>query len=67
MCGKKRGIRILEATWWWIEDVEAISRKKDAHKAMCGNSTENSTEERNRYKIIKNETKKAVSKAMREY
>ena len=63
MCGKKRGIRILEATWWWIEDVEAISRKKDAHKAMCGNSTEN----RNRYKIIKNETKKAVSKAMREY
>ena len=28
-------------TWWWNEEVkEAVSRKKDAHKAMCQNSSE---------------------------
>ena len=39
---------------------EAVSRKKDAHKAMRQNSTE---ENKRRYKSMKN---KAVSKAMRE-
>ena len=34
---------------------------KDAHKAMCGNSSE---ENRNRYKSMKNKAKKAVSKEM---
>ena len=28
-------------TLWWNEDVkEAVSRKKEAHKAICRNSTE---------------------------
>ena len=27
--------------WWWNDEVkEAISRKKDTHKAMCQNDTE---------------------------
>ena len=42
---------------------EAVSRKKDAHKAMCQNSTE---ENKRRYKSLKNKAKKAVSKAMTE-
>ena len=42
-------------------DNEAVSRKKDAHKAMCQNNTE---ESKRRYKNMKNEAKKAVSKAM---
>ena len=24
-------------TWWWSDEVEAISRKKDAYKVMCQN------------------------------
>ena len=43
--------------------MEAVSRKKDAHMAMCRNSTE---ENKRRYKSMKLKTKKAVSKAMRE-
>ena len=36
-CWKKRG-RSKGDTWWWNEEVkEAVSRKKDAHKAMCQN------------------------------
>ena len=42
---------------------EAVSRKKEAHKAMCQNSTE---ENKSRYKSMKSKAKKAVSKAMRE-
>ena len=42
---------------------EAISRKKDAHNMMCRNSSEKN---KGRYKGMKNKTKKAVSKAMRE-
>ena len=39
VCGK-RWRRSKGDTWWWKEDVkEAVSRKKDAHKAMCHNST----------------------------
>ena len=35
-CGKKRGRRSKEDTWGWNEEVlEAVSRKKYAHKAMC--------------------------------
>ena len=35
VCGKKGRER------WWNEEVkEAVSRKKEAHKAMCQNSTE---------------------------
>ena len=40
VCGKKRG-RNKGDTWWWKEEVkEAVSRKKEAHKAMCRKSTE---------------------------
>ena len=42
---------------------EAVSRKNEARKAMCQNSTEDN---KRRYKNLKNKTKKAVSKAMRE-
>ena len=57
---KKRG-RSKGDTWWWNEDVkEAVSRKKEAHKAMCQNSAE---ENKWRHKSMKN---KALSKAMRE-
>ena len=42
---------------------EAISRKKYSHNAMC----QNNTEENNRsFESLKNNAKKAVSKAMRD-
>ena len=56
VCEKKRGRRSKGDTWWWNEEVnEAVSMKKDAHKAMCQNITEN----KKKYKSMKN-------KAMRE-
>ena len=42
---------------------EAVSRKKDAHKTMCQDNTEDI---KMRYKSMKNKAMKAVSKAMRE-
>ena len=42
---------------------EVVTRKKEAHKAMCWNSTE---EYKRRHKSMKNEAEKAVSRAMRE-
>ena len=64
VCWKKRGMRSTGDTLWWNEEMmEAVSRKKEAHKAMCQNSTE---ENKRRYKIMKNKAKKAVSKAKRE-
>ena len=37
--------------WWLNEEVkEAVSRKKDSHKAMCKNSTE---ENKRRYISMK--------------
>ena len=60
MCWKKSGRRSKGDTWWWNEEVkEAVSRKKEAHRAMCQSSTE---EYKRRYEIMKN---KAASKAMR--
>ena len=42
MCGKKIGEKGKDDTWWCNEEVkQAISRKKDAHRLMCGNSTKN--------------------------
>ena len=41
---------------------EAVSRKKEAHKAMCQSSAE---ENKSGYKSMINKAKKAVSKAMR--
>ena len=41
---------------------EAVSRKKDTHKAMY----QDNTEDNRRYKSMKNKTKKTVSKAMTE-
>ena len=38
---------------------EAASRKKEAHRAMCQNSTE---ENKRRHNILKNKGNKAVSK-----
>ena len=42
---------------------EAVSRKKEAHKAKCQNSTE---ESKSGYENMNNKGKKAVSKDMRE-
>ena len=64
VCGKKRLMISKDVTWWWNEDVkEAVSRRKEAHKAMCQNSSE---ENKRRYKSMKNKANKAVSRAMRE-
>ena len=62
VCGKKRDRRSKGETWWWNEEVkEAVSMKKEAHKSMCRNSTE---ENKSKYKIMKNKAKNAVSKAI---
>ena len=42
---------------------EAASRRKDAHKGMCQNSTEDN---KRRYESMKNKASKTVSQAMRE-
>ena len=64
ICGKKRGRRSKGRSWWRNEEVkESVVRKKEAHKAMCQNSTE---ENKRRYKSMKSKANKAVSKAMRE-
>ena len=61
MCEKKWGMGSKEDTWWWNEEMkEAFSRRKDAHKAMCRNSTK---ENKRWYKSMNNKAKKAVSKA----
>ena len=63
-CGKKKGRRDQGDTWWWNKDVkEAIARKKDAHKEMCKSRTEANN---SRYKNMKNQEKKVVTKAMNE-
>ena len=62
--GGKKMVGNKGDAWWWNEKVkEALSKKKYAHKAMNCNSTE---ENKRRYKSMKDKTKKAVSKAMRE-
>ena len=59
---EEEGRRSKGDAWYWNEDVkEAVSRKKETHKAMCQNSTE---ENNRRYKSQKNKAKKAVSKAI---
>ena len=59
VCGKKRWRKSKGYTWCQNEEqMEAISRKKDAQKVMCQNSSE---ENRRRYKSKKNKAKKAVS------
>ena len=64
VCWNKRGRRSKGDTWLLNEDMkDAVSRKKDAHKALCQNSTD---ENKRRYKGMNNNAKKAVSKAMRE-
>ena len=56
VCGKKRRRRSKGDTWWWNDKVKkAVSRKKEAHKAMYQNSTE---ENNKRYKGMKNKAKK---------
>ena len=42
---------------------EAIARKKDAHKEMCKSGTEAN---KARYKNMKNQAKKVVTKAMKQ-
>ena len=58
VCGRSRG-----DTGWWNEENEAATRKKEAHKAMCLNRTE---ENKRRHKSMKNKAKETVAKAMRE-
>ena len=41
VCGKKMSrIRIGDMLWWNEKVKETISRKKDAHRAICSNSAE---------------------------
>ena len=60
VCGKRS-----KGDIWWLNDeiVEAILRKKDAHKVLCRNGTEKN---KRRYESMKNKAKKAFSKTMRE-
>ena len=52
------GRRGIGDTWWWNEEVkEAVSIKKEAHKAMCQNSAE---ENKRRYKSMKYKAKKGA-------
>ena len=63
VCGKMMGRRGNGDIWQWNEEVkEAVLRKKASHKPMLWSSTEDNNR---RYDSMKNETKKAVSKAMR--
>ena len=64
VCGKKRSRRSNGDTGWWNEEVKETSRKikelsreKDAHKALCRNSTE---ENKNRNEGIKSTAKNVV-------
>ena len=58
MCGKKSG-RNKGDKWWYNEEVkDAKSRKKDAHKAMCMNSTDDN---RNKQKNTNNKEKQCQS------
>ena len=51
VCRKKRWRINKGDTWWWSEEVkEAVSRKKNAHNAMCQN---NSEENKRRHKSMK--------------
>ena len=63
MCVKKRGKISNGDNLWWDKGVkEAISRKKDAHKAMCRNSTE---QNKNMHNCMKNKAYKVASKVMK--
>ena len=51
VCGMKGSRRNKGDMWWWNEEVmEAISRNKDAHKAICGYQT---AENMKKYKSTK--------------
>ena len=64
VCGKSRGRLSKEDTWWWNEDVkEAVSRKKDAHKTVCQDNTD---ENMKMHKCMEDKAKKTVSRAIRE-
>ena len=59
VCAKKRGRRSKGDIWWWNEEVKvAVSKKKDAHKAVFQIKTE---ENNKRYKNMKNKANKVVS------
>ena len=61
---KKSSRKSKEDSWWSNEEEkEAISRIKVAHKVMCRHGTQ---ENKNIYKKLNDEARKAVSKSMRE-
>ena len=63
VCVKMMG-RSNRDTWWWnIVVKKAVSRKKDARKAMFWDSTEKN---KRMYRCIKNNAKNAVLRSMRE-
>ena len=63
VCWKKSERRSKGDTWWWNDEVkEAVSRKHDANKLMCWNSTD---DKKMGYECKENKARKAVSKAMR--
>ena len=60
----RRGGKVEEIHGGGVKRIrEAVSRKKDAHKAMCRNSTE---ENKRRHGSLKNKENTSFSKATRE-
>ena len=59
MCGKKRERRSKEQTFWWNEEIEAVSRRKMHRRQRIGIVL-------SRTRNKKNDARKAVSKTMRE-
>ena len=63
LCGKRVLRREGGNTWWWNAEVkEAITRKKEAYRALCKNRSENNLAT---YKALKNKAKKIVASAMK--
>ena len=63
LCGKVLSRRDGGDTWWWNEDVKtAISKKKNAYRAMCKSR---SGKDVANYIAMRNRAKKVVARAMK--
>ena len=64
LCGKTKERGDRKNLWWWNEQLrDAINQKKKAFKLWCINR---SAENKNSYRKARNETKKAIAKAMKQ-
>ena len=63
VCGKKKCRRDRGDMWWWNEEVkDTIATKKAAFKELCMFPSE---ENKTKYNLIRNQTRKIVARAMR--